>query len=257
VVALRFHSFEGLGEREPMNRNKDLSVRARLILGKEKMLMRPVPSIFSLVIALQALIVAGCFTRAGSPSAKQTASDSTRSLPISQEAADDLGPVADFSLTERNGQTIRLADLRGKVWVASFLFTRCCTGCPRISADLLELQKNLPEGAVIVSFSVDPDYDTPTVLKAYADTLGADSKRWLFLTGKQSEIYRLIKDSFHLGVEQNRGEARKPGNEVTHSNRLIVVDGQGHIRGWHFDGTDPEDLPRLRQRIEELLREKP
>jgi cytochrome oxidase Cu insertion factor (SCO1/SenC/PrrC family) len=167
-----------------------------------------------------------------------------------------LGPVADFSLTERSGQTIRLADLRGKVWVVSFLFTRCCTGCPRISADLLELQKNLPEGAVIVSFSVDPDYDTPPVLKAYAETLGADTKRWLFLTGKQPEIYRLIKESFHLGVEQNQGETRKPGNEVTHSNRLIVVDGQGHIRGWDFDGTNPEDLPRLQKRIEELLREK-
>ncbi len=140
--------------------------------------------------------------------------------------------------------------------MASFLFTRCCTGCPRISADLLELQKNLPDGAVIVSFSVDPDYDTAAVLKAYADTLGADPKRWLFLTGKQSEIHSLIKDSFHLGVEQNRGEVRKPGNEVTHSNRLIVVDGQGHIRGWDFDGTNPEDLPRLQKRIEELLREK-
>jgi len=142
--------------------------------------------------------------------------------------------------------------------VASFLFTRCCTGCPRISADLLQLQKDLQntEGVVIVSFSVDPEHDTPPVLKAYADSLGADAKRWLFLTGKQEEIYRLIRDSFHLGVEQNQGKARKPGNEVTHSNRLIVVDCRGHIRGWDFDGTNPDDLPRLKQRIDELLREK-
>ena len=212
---------------------------------------------FSIAVFFPVFAVSGCFTGTGNLPANRTSSESTRSSPTtSQEAADDLGPVADFSLTERNGQTVRLADLRGKVWVASFLFTRCCTGCPRISADLLELQKNLPQGAVIVSFTVDPDFDTPAVVKAYADTLGADPKRWLFLTGKQSEIYRLIKDSFHLGVEQNRGEARKPGNEVTHSNRLIVVDGQGHIRGWDFDGTNPEDVPRLRQKIEELLREK-
>lgn len=175
----------------------------------------------------------------------------------SASRAEDIQTVADFSLTERSGQTIRLADLRGKVWIASFLFTRCCTGCPRISADLLQLQKDLPDGAMIVSFTVDPEYDTPAVLKAYADGLGADPKRWLFLTGKQQEIYRLIKDSFHLGVEQNQGEARKAGNEVTHSNRLIVVDRHGHIRAWDFDGTNPEDLPRLRQRIDELLREKP
>ncbi len=123
---------------------------------------------------------------------------------------------------------------------------------------MLQLQKDLANepGVLIVSFTVDPEHDTPPVLKAYADGLGADPKRWLFLTGKQAEIYGLIRDSFHLAVEQNQGEARKPGNEVTHANRLMVVDRQGHIRGWDFDGTKPEDLPRLKQRINELLREK-
>jgi cytochrome oxidase Cu insertion factor (SCO1/SenC/PrrC family) len=169
--------------------------------------------------------------------------------------SDDLGPVAEFFLIERNGNTVTLKDLHGKVWVASFLFTRCCTGCPRISADLLQLQKDLAdtEGVVIVSFSVDPEHDTPAVLKEYADSLGADPKRWLFLTGKQEELYGLIRDSFHLGVEQNKGKVRTPGNEVTHSNRLILVDRQGHIRGVDFDGTNPDDLPRLKQRIKELV----
>lgn len=208
-------------------------------------------------ILLLILSLFGCSAGSGSPSLQKTPSGSGSLQETANESsADDLGPVADFSLTERSGQTVRLADLHGKVWVASFLFTRCCTGCPRISADLLALQKNLPADAVIVSFSVDPEYDTPEVLKAYADGLGADSKRWLFLTGKQEEIYRLIKDSFHVGVEQNQGKARKPGNEVTHSNRLVLVDRQGHIRGWDFDGTNPDDVPRLRKRIEELLREK-
>jgi cytochrome oxidase Cu insertion factor (SCO1/SenC/PrrC family) len=203
-----------------------------------------------LVANLLALIgVAGCSRGSGSPSPLPA------SLQAKEDSYDDLGPVADFTLTERSGETVRCQDLRGKVWVASFLFTRCCTGCPRISADLLQLQKDLvgKEGVLIVSFSVDPEYDTRTVLKAYADAMGADPKRWLFLTGKQEEIYRLIRDSFHLAVEQNQGEARKPGNEVTHANRLIVVDRKGHIRGWDFDGTKPEDLPRLKQRIEELV----
>jgi len=203
---------------------------------------------------LPILSLSGCSAGKGDPAVPSVAAASETSSP-----ADDLGAVADFALTEQSGKTITLKDLRGKVWVASFLFTRCCTGCPRISADLLQLQKDLAntEGVLIVSFTVDPEHDTPSVLKAYADSLGADAKRWLFLTGKQPEIYRLIKDSFHLGVEQNQGEARKPGNEVTHSNRLIVVDRQGHIRGWDFDGTNPEALPRLKQRIDELLREKP
>jgi cytochrome oxidase Cu insertion factor (SCO1/SenC/PrrC family) len=171
-------------------------------------------------------------------------------------SSDDLGPVADFSLTDRSGKTITLKDLRDKVWVASFLFTRCCTGCPRISADLLQLQKDLPDGAFIVSFTVDPEHDTPPVLKSYAESLGADPKRWFFLTCKQDEIDALIQKCFHLGVDQNQGEARKPGNEVTHSNRLIVVDRRGRIRGLDFDGTNAEDLPRLKKRINELLREK-
>jgi cytochrome oxidase Cu insertion factor (SCO1/SenC/PrrC family) len=208
---------------------------------------RTIPLLVAHILAL--IAVTGCSSGSGSPSP----------LPASVQAKgdpnDDLGSVADFALTERSGQTITCRDLQGKVWVASFLFTRCCTGCPRISADLLQLQKDLAgkESVLIVSFSVDPEYDTPAVLKAYADSLGADPKRWLFLTGKQEEIYRLIRDSFHLAVEQNQGEARKPGNEVTHANRLVVVDRQGHIRGWDFDGTKPEDLPRLKQRIEELV----
>jgi protein SCO1 len=219
------------------------------MICREEALMRRV--VLLLVVNILTLIgVAGCSSGSGSlppiPS----------SLQGKGESNDDLGPVADFTLTERSGQTISLNDLSGKVWVASFLFTRCCTGCPRISADLLQLQKDLAneDGVLIVSFTVDPEYDTPPVLKAYADSLGADPKRWLFLTGKQAEIYGLIRDSFHLAVEQNQGEARKPGNEVTHANRLMVVDRQGHIRGWDFDGTKPEDLPRLKQRIDELLR---
>jgi len=200
-------------------------------------------------LLLAALGAVGCSSGSGNPPPAPT------SLVTEDESADDFGPVADFTLTERSGQTIRCQDLRGKVWVASFLFTRCCTGCPRISADLLQLQKDLAneERVLIVSFTVDPEYDTPAVLKSYADGLGADPKRWLFLTGEQEEIYRLIRDSFHLAAEQNQGEARKPGNEVTHANRLVVVDRQGHIRGLDFDGTKPEDLPRLKQRIEELV----
>jgi protein SCO1 len=175
------------------------------------------------------------------------------------ESDDDLGPVGDFSLTERSGQTITRADLRGKVWVASFLFTRCCTGCPRMSAMLAQLHKELQgqKDVLLVSFSVDPEHDTPQVLKDYAKEWGANTDRWLFLTGKQEDVYRLSKDSFHLGVEQNVGQARTPGNEVTHSTRLMLVDRRGRIRGAGFDGTNAEELSRLRQKIEALLQEKP
>jgi cytochrome oxidase Cu insertion factor (SCO1/SenC/PrrC family) len=218
--------------------------------------MRSIPILVLLAIICPALLYCVWYKKvAPSPDNSRPVVDGSKATSPDDSPAADLGEVADFSLTERSGKTITLDDLRGKVWVASFLFTRCKTGCPRISADLLQLQKNLAgtEGVLIVSFTVDPEHDTPAVLKAYADSLGADPKRWLFLTGKQEEIYRLIRDSFHLGVEQNQGRARTQGNEVTHSNRLIVVDREGHIRGVDFDGTNPDDLPRLKRRIEELV----
>ncbi len=172
---------------------------------------------------------------------------------------DDLGLVGDFSLTERSGGTVKRADLLGKVWVASFIFTRCSTSCPLICKNLAQLQQDLADqdDVVLVSFTVDPDHDTPEVLRAYADSFGADPKRWLFLTGKQEDIYTLVEKSFKLSVKQNEDKARTSGNEVTHSNRLILVDRKGRIRAWDFDGTIPDDLARVRKKIQELLRETP
>jgi cytochrome oxidase Cu insertion factor (SCO1/SenC/PrrC family) len=223
------------------------------------------PVSIRLALPLLTLVCAwGCSRSADHSPAQYVEDPAPDLLPLAvsnqNDAPDgDLGAVGDFSLIERGGRTVSRADLHGKVWVASFLFTRCCTGCPQISSTLSQLQKELqrqPE-VVLVSFSVDPEHDTPQVLKEYAKEWGADPERWLFLTGKQEEIYRLIKDSFRLAVQQTVGPARTPGNEVTHSTRLMVVDRRGRIRGWDFDGTDARELPRLRQKIETLLREKP
>jgi cytochrome oxidase Cu insertion factor (SCO1/SenC/PrrC family) len=168
----------------------------------------------------------------------------------------DLGlePVAGFSLVNQDGQRVTHADLRGKVWVASFLFTRCCTGCPQVSANLARLQQDLPDGVMLVSFSVDPEHDTPAVLKTYAEDHGADPKRWWLLTGEREPLYRLIQQSFHLGVEENQGAARTPGNEVTHSTRLVLVDRQGRIRGY-FEGRQVDEQGQPTKSVDELKAE--
>jgi cytochrome oxidase Cu insertion factor (SCO1/SenC/PrrC family) len=177
---------------------------------------------------------------------------------------DDLGPVQDFSLTERSGTTLTGADLHGKVWVAAFAFTRCRSSCPQISATLARLQKELAgePDVRLVLFDVDPRHDTPEVLRRYADTYGADPERWLCLTGDRDAIYGLIRTSFHLAVMENEGATRQPGNEVTHSSRLALVDRRGHVRGY-FDGRQVDDegkevteVPRLVERIKALLRER-
>ncbi len=200
------------------------------------------------VVALVLLGLAGC--QLGKPAAS---------------VEDDFGPVADFSLTERSGRIVQRTDLLGKVWVAAFTFTRCAGPCAQVSGNLARLQQDLAgqEDVVLVSFTVDPEFDTPKVLQEYAARYGADPERWLFLTGKQDDLYRLIHDSFHLGVEQNEGTARTSGNEVLHSTKLALVDRNGHLRGY-FDGRmvgdegkPIEDSARLKQKIAELLRAKP
>src|SRR5437016_1874255 len=91
------------------------------------------------------------------------------------------GQVANFSLTNQNGQAISLADLRGHVWVADIIFTRCPGPCAKMTRQMKELQDSLPSGnqAKLVTLTTDPDYDTPSVLKERAQTLNADPNRWM------------------------------------------------------------------------------
>ena len=162
-------------------------------------------------------------------------------------ADDDFGPVQDFSLTERSGRTVSRADLLGKVWVAAFTFTRCPGPCAQISGSMARLQKECAgeDRLTLVSFTVDPEYDTPKVLQEYADHFGADPERWLFLTGQPEKVYRLIRESFRLTVERAEGTADAG---VVHSTKLALVDRRGRVRGY-YDGTQPDDLQRLEHQI--------
>jgi protein SCO1/2/putative membrane protein len=154
---------------------------------------------------------------------------------------DDLGEVGDFALTERGGRTVRNTDLRGKIWIASFVFTRCTAGCPQISTTMKRLQDDLAgyPDVRLVTFTVDPKNDDPARLREYADHFDADPQRWLFLTGEQDAIYHLLESTFHLPARQNEGDERTPGNEVAHSSKLVLVDRQGHIRGYYEGMPDP------------------
>jgi cytochrome oxidase Cu insertion factor (SCO1/SenC/PrrC family) len=178
---------------------------------------------------------------------------------------DDFGPVGEFSLTERSGRTVTNANLAGKVWIASFVFTRCTGPCPQVSGSVARLQdafRDEPD-VRLVTFTVDPEHDDPGELKKYAEHFGADSERWLFLTGPEEGLHRLIRENFHLGVQRTEGEALKPGQEVTHSTKLALVDRRGHVRGY-FDGRQVDEegrpvdeLPKLRPAVAALLREQP
>lgn len=169
---------------------------------------------------------------------------------------DRLGPIDDFQLTERAGRTVSRDDLKGKVWVAAFFFTRCAGPCSQVSGQMARLQEQWAgRDVVLVSFTVDPDHDTPAVLRDYAVKFQADPNRWLFLTGERDKVYTLIQNSFKLGVAQNEGTARQPGDEVIHSTRLVVVDRKGEIRGY-YDVRDEEHMTKLTAKLAAVLREK-
>jgi protein SCO1/2 len=156
-----------------------------------------------------------------------------------------LGQVPAFSLTNRDGRAVGLADLAGAPWVADFIFTRCPASCPVMTARMAKLNRELPEdlGVRMVSITVDPDHDTPQILRKYAASFQAPD-RWLFLTGNKEALFRLSKEGFKLGVEVNtQTESIEP---ILHSTRFVLVDGLGRIRGY-YDGFDEESMAKLKQ----------
>jgi protein SCO1/2 len=164
------------------------------------------------------------------------------------------GSVPDFKLTERNGTDVNLARLRGKIWIADFIYTTCTDTCPLQTAAMAELQKEFaakPE-VQFVSVSVDPDRDTPQVLSVYADKHAADRQRWFFLTGQRDQVIKLIRDGFHLSVAALPAGAEQSGM-IPHSPRFVLIDGQAQIRGY-YDSRALDNLARLKNDIETLLK---
>lgn len=163
-----------------------------------------------------------------------------------------FGAVPDFALTERTGRTLTLSDLRGKIWLADFIYTACKDTCPLESASMARLQSDLAgESFRLVSFSVDPERDTPAVLARYADLFHADPARWFFLTGKKTDVYRLVQEGFHLSAIPIDDLPHVEG-EVFHDAHFILVDGSAQIRGY-YESNDPAALKRLAADAKKLL----
>lgn len=168
---------------------------------------------------------------------------------------DRYGAVPDFSLTERSGKRITLADLRGNIWIADFIYTSCTDTCPLQSTEMARLQDTLANqlNLRLVSFSVDPARDNPQVLSGYAKRFNADPERWLFLTGEKREVVRLAQDGFKLSAAPAPGTAGKDDGVILHSARFVLIDDTAQIRGY-YDSRDADALQRLRRDLDKLLR---
>jgi protein SCO1/2 len=163
------------------------------------------------------------------------------------------GSVSQFQLTNQHGAAFGSAQLQGKIWIADFIYTMCPGPCPMISSRMSELQKPLEKSDVhLVSVSVDPEKDTPEVLRGYADKLNAQRGRWDFLTGPKATIFDLSRNAFKLGIADRGADSAEP----IHSTRLVLVDRRGEIRGY-YDATSPDGITNLIADTRHLLREQP
>jgi protein SCO1/2 len=173
---------------------------------------------------------------------KQLGRSRTASLP-------DYGAAPDFQLIERSGHSISKADLAGTVWIADFIFTRCPGLCPLLSTRMAMLQQKLHDTTGrpfrLVSFSVDPEWDTPEQLQAYAARYQAHPTQWLFLTGSLPAMTEIVTKGFRLSLAPVPPEQQTPNREpIVHSDRLVLVDAFGKIRGY-YHGSDEEEFPKL------------
>jgi protein SCO1/2 len=163
-------------------------------------------------------------------------------------------PAPDFALTDQAGQTLTRDDLLGQVWVAKFFFTRCPGICPMMSANAADLQRDLAEQpwadrVRLVSFSLDPERDTPQVLADYAEALGVSPRQWAFVRGTQEQTWSLSQDGFKLAVADTPDD---PQNPISHSGNFVLVDQRGRVRGY-YDGLRAQGIAELRRDIERLI----
>jgi protein SCO1/2 len=153
-----------------------------------------------------------------------------------------LGSVPAFHFTDQHGAPFGPETLRGKAWVADFIFTRCPTVCPLMTERLAAVEPRLGQQVHLVSVSVDPDYDTPERLVAFAKEHGATTPRWHFLTGDSKDVQRAVTDGFKISLSKEG-----PDDDflsIVHGVHAVLVDRDGHIRGY-YDSTDPEAMERL------------
>lgn len=155
-----------------------------------------------------------------------------------------LGQIAEFTLLDQNDQPFGTEQLKGRIWVADFFFTNCPGPCPRMSTLMKDIQQQTKDldNLRIVSFTVDPQRDSPDAMKAYGERYGAIDGRWFFLTGEMEDLHRLASQDFKLFDVDG---------SLQHSTRFALVDGQGQIRGFYTTGEDgsyariPEDARKL------------
>lgn len=175
---------------------------------------------------------------------------------VSGEPATDTlyHTVPPFEFTNQDGKPFSSADVDGKIKVVDYFFTTCPTICPVMTKQMERLQWLIDDPAyndvVLLSHTVNPEYDTPEVLRAYAEKNNANLEKWVFLTGDRNALYKQGVKGYLIPAQE---DALAPGGFL-HSEQFVLVDKQNHIRGY-YDGTRSEEIDRLLTDIKMLLKE--
>lgn len=192
-----------------------------------------------------AFVVAAALIAAAYVNLKSTA---PRPLPAHLEKISQVPP---FSIKDQTGNDLTLDDLKGKIWVANFFFTRCLGPCPLITQRMADLNTKLGkvrDKVALVSFTVDPSHDTPEVLAQYGAAQGADPAYWKFLAATQEDIDQIVVKGLLQPV------SKEPDGTPAHSSRFVIVDADGWLRGFQ-DGINPEVVQKLMVDIGDLMQE--
>ena len=168
-------------------------------------------------------------------------------LTSEQEPLPVIGSIPEFEFIDSEGQSVNLNTLKGKVWVADFIFTTCTMACPIMTGNMNTIHKKYKKNddLRLVSISVYPEYDTPEVLKEYASQYDANTDKWHFLTGKEATVKNVIKNGFKIGDYEDI---------IFHSEKFALVDKNGMIRSY-YNGMKTEDMDKLKKDINRLLKQ--
>lgn len=171
-----------------------------------------------------------------------------------EPAPPKLGSVAAFEFRDQKGQAFSSSRLRGQAWVGAFFFTRCPTVCPRITGRMKALQRLGQDRQLkfhLVSITIDPDFDTPVVLKKYAQQHEIDESRWSLLTGDAERVKQLSEGTFRLAMSGNANPNADHFGMI-HSGHLVLVDREGLLRG-HYRSSDDDEMRRLERDLVRIL----
>lgn len=160
--------------------------------------------------------------------------------------------IPDFEFISQDSVKITQKDFVGKIYVADFFFTTCPTICPKMKTQMLRIFKKFKDNpqVAILSHTIDPRHDTPSVLKEFSKNLGIQNSMWQMVTGDKTKIYEIGQKSYMVSATD---DPKQPGG-IVHSGAFILVDKNRHIRGI-YDGTEPEKVDKLMADIEILLKE--